>query len=392
MDYPRGTKFGLWGLYYEPQKGKVVPVIRRRVVLPLHKPKFERLSTTIYRQWVNDETELKRLCVRLNDQVSRAEKLHQDVVIKHAYISPELLEEYRNMVSIQVTDQHKAKSEIHYLKSYFLSFFINTLGLKDPLQWHMESDTKWAEYLLSDEVPASASVKKEIVRYANRFMKYLHKKRPKEVPPLQFQPLTKAKLKTVDAERMLAGNFRERKFMPDKDWKIIKKNFSILAPDIEPFILLCYNFGLRRAESLGVTEDNVKKGYLYIEKQLRLIPKKVPQYGPLKGKKPRMMPYWFATPNDAYRWVKQGEKLLMHKDTLSDKWNAFMDKLGMDYDIQDTRHTAITKALRHHNHRDVQLAFGHENIETTMGYAHDDRELDDEVFVPDGLDVGANLH
>ena len=60
-----------------------------------------------------------------------------------------------------------------------------------------------------------------------------------------------------------------------------------------------------------------------------------------------------------------------------------MRKLKFTYDFHALRHTFITKALgAGHTARDVQLAAGHKNIETTMRYAHDHRTMDDEIFTP----------
>ena len=67
-----------------------------------------------------------------------------------------------------------------------------------------------------------------------------------------------------------------------------------------------------------------------------------------------------------------------------------MRELDYDYDFHDIRHTWITKAIRLPNvePRDVQLAAGHKNIETTMGcYLHDDRIFGDEPYVPDFEEV-----
>jgi integrase len=62
-----------------------------------------------------------------------------------------------------------------------------------------------------------------------------------------------------------------------------------------------------------------------------------------------------------------------------------MDELDFNYDFHDLRHTFITKAISAYPPRDVQLAAGHKSIETTMRYAHDNRNLDDEVFNPEEI-------
>ncbi len=61
-----------------------------------------------------------------------------------------------------------------------------------------------------------------------------------------------------------------------------------------------------------------------------------------------------------------------------------MRGLKLDYDIHDIRHSWTTRAVRVKklHIRDVQLAAGHENIETTMGYLQDDRVFEEVPFIP----------
>ena len=294
VTYQAGTRFGAWSLYEEPQKGKLVFVIRRRFVCPGKKPKVERLDRNRYRRWENDPVKLKQLCLRLNYWMNRVATLKKEAAIKHAFISPVFLDEYKEHLITRIPTRRKAVAEHSYLVNYFLHFFITKLKLTDPLEWHEHDETLWATYLATDkDVPKSASVKKTIVRAANRFMLYLHKKRPREVPPLVFDPLTKPKLKKIEADRILAGQKKIRKYMPDKHWALIAEKLPLLAPNLEPFAMLAYHFGLRRAESLGLDLPDVNKTFLFLQKQLEKIPGGNPVYGPLKGREPRKIPYCF---------------------------------------------------------------------------------------------------
>jgi integrase len=73
----------------------------------------------------------------------------------------------------------------------------------------------------------------------------------------------------------------------------------------------------------------------------------------------------------------------MHPDTFYEKWCTYISSLNLSYDLHDLRRTFITKALRLHHPRDVQMAVGHVSLTTTMGYAQDDRDTSDEVFKPE---------
>jgi hypothetical protein len=379
-NYPKGTKFNDWKLKRENQKGAERFIVVRWVRYPDGTATLERLPVAEYRKIRNNELEMRKLVLRLNDRVSREDRAVQAVELRHAFIDTALLDEFREYLLAQIPSRNNATTAYYYLTNYFLNFFINQLKMNDPLQWHEVHETKWAKYLLGPDVPGSAHSKRIIIATANRFMHWLHKKRPTEVPPLEFKPFTRARFKEIEAKRKMKGETRERKVVTDADWKRILVQADA---EIEPFILLCYHYGLRRAESMGLQPADLRRGYLSVERQLVAYTNGTPGYSPLKGRQSRTVPHWFCKPGDAHRWISEALSNLMHPDTFSDRWEQLMKRLALDYDIHDLRHTWVTKAIRVQAPRDVQLAAGHKNIQTTMRYAHDDRELDSEVFEPD---------
>lgn len=355
-----------WSLFKEQNKW----VIRR-----WKDGKYQRLPIAKYKRIRESEAELEELVKRLNAPVDAKAK----VDFKHAFISVPLLETYQEFLANQIPSPEGARQEFSYLRRYFLNYFIGKLDLMNPLDWHKVHETKWASYLLGKDCPAAAKTKRDIVIAANRFMKWLHKQRPEEVPPLEFTPITKAKYKELEARRELDGKVKERGFIPDHDWQKIRKK---LPKDIEPFVLLSYHYGLRRSEVLGLEPGDVKKGHLTVQRQLSAIHPK-PLFKPLKGRSARRVLHWNARAAEAYTWIVEGQRRLSHPSTLTHRWAELMKSLDMSYDFHDLRHTFITKALRDHKARDVQLAAGHRDIRTTMGYAHDDRDLSDEAFIPE---------
>ncbi len=364
-----------WSLFKEDGKW----VIRR-----WEDGKYKRLPLKRYALIRDNPEELRQFLLRLNAE----HRCREAVAFKHAFIDDPLLSEYEEWLLAQIPTARNARCEFKYLKTYFLNYFIGALDLANPLDWHRVHDTKWAKYLLSDEAPSSVQTKRAIVQSANRFMGWLHKRRPAEVPPLVFAPVSKASFKAVQAQRELDDDVRDRKVITDADLEIILKR---AGPDLLPFIQLGLNYGLRRAEALGVAPGDVKKGCLSVERQLVTVTP-APKHGPLKGRSERKVPHWFAKAAQAYKWVDLAKAALVHPDTLSDRWRAFIDallkstdnaNLSQAYDFHDLRHTFITKAMAAQPiPRDVQLAAGHKNIETTMKYAHDVRKLDDEEFKP----------
>lgn len=353
-----------WSLYKEAGKW----VIRR-----WYAGKYERMPVSRYKRIREDEPALRELVKRLNAPIDARSR----VDFKHAFISPALLDEYLEYLVTQIPTESNARTEFGYLKTYFLNFFIGELNLMSPEEWHAVHETKWARYLLSDKAPASAKAKRDIIIAANRFIKWLNRKRPEDRPVGEFKPISKAKYKAIEAQREIDGEIRDRKIVPEKDFaKIISHP---LAASIRSFIFFGYQYGLRRSETLGVSMEDVKRGHLCVERQLE----RLGVFAPLKGRQTRRVPHWFAKPKDAYLNAEAGKKNLIHPRTLSERWTELMQALGMDYDLHDLRHSFITRAVRLHNIRDVQLAAGHKDIRTTMGYLHDDRDLSDEQYLPE---------
>lgn len=356
-----------WSLFKEKLRGRTQWVIRR-----WHAGRNERLPLSKYRRIREDPAALEELVKRLNAPITCKEK----VEFKHAFISPTLLDEYMRYLTAQIPSISGARQEFSALRRHFLNYFIGKLDLMNPLDWHRVHETQWAEYLLSKAAPRAAKTKRDIVIAANRFMSWLHKQRPEEVPPLEFKPLSKAKYRDIEANRELKKEVKERRMITPHDWKVIE--IRLKKSDIRPFVYLSYYYGLRRAETLGVQPGDTKQGYLSIVRQLSAID----LHKPLKGKEARRVPHWFASPQISYQLVEEACAAQMNPSTLTHKWATLMDKLNLNYDFHDLRHTFITRAIRLHPARDVQLAAGHKDIRTTMGYAHDDRTMDDEEYRP----------
>lgn len=334
-----------WSLYKESGRW----VIRR-----WERKKYARLPVKHYRHFTT-EADIKAFVHRLNAPFRTAER----VAIRHAFISPDLQDEYRELLLTQIPTERDAHTQFNYLHEHFLKYFIEKLGLSDPKAWYAVHKTQWAAYLLG--LGKSVSTLRKIIQEANRFIEWLAEKRPGELTAMRFKPLSRAKMKQLSATAKL--NDRAH-FIKDAEWVRLKVKL--------PAAQLCYLFGLRRSEALALKLEDVRKDYLRVERQQSSIS----QVGALKGRKNRKVPYWFSSPDEAYQLIKA--LVPMSADTLGDEWALVTKK----YKLHDLRHTFITRALRNHSARDVQLAVGHENLATTMKYAHDDRDFGDEIWVP----------
>lgn len=328
--------------------------------------KYKRLPIAQYKRIRDNPEALAELVSRLNYQVDKEERAKETVQFKHAFISPSLIEQYREFLLAQVPTERDAQREFRALIKHTLNYFVGKLSLANPLEWHECHKTKWAEYLKA--LPLAPATLRGLVQGTNRFAHWLHEKRPSEVPPLKFEPLSKATFKQLEAQYELDGDRIERRFVTAEEWDALK-----LPAHIEAAATLCYLYGLRRSEALALEARDVRRGYLSVERQLKAIGKP----GVLKGRMFRKTPHWFGSPERAAALISKLEPI--HPDTFGDD---FTEATGGAFTLHDLRHTFITRAVRAQNVRDVMLAVGHANIETTMGYLKDDRSLDDEVWRP----------
>ncbi len=295
---------------------------------------------------------LEAFCERLNGRANR--KALQAIKTRLAFLPVELLEDFRLRLRAEIPTEKDANYHYKNLHRYFLSFFVDTLGLQDPITWK-EQEYKWGEWLINQFSPATM---RGVIQVANRFMEFLHERLPREISKIEFKPISRAKFKELKARREMEATWRNK--------LVAQEQILELPEELQAACLLGLYYGLRRAEILGLTLMDVRHGYLGVTRQ----------YGdkPLKGRAKRQTPHWFCTPAKAHQLISA--LVPMHPDTLGRRVKQY----GIE--MHDLRRTFITKALDVATPKAVMLAVGHSNIETTMAYLQDDRELNDTIFDP----------
>lgn len=338
-------------------------------------------------------SDLDAFLTRLNGEREvlrkRAEEAYK---IQHTFITQEVQDAFSAFIETSVPSRREASQIINIVNKRFLHFFINQLGLTDPMDWK-EEQLIWGRALLNkpknekqrifkgaNYVPSNSTIKLHIIS-ANRFMAWLHERNPRLFPLIKFQPISPASLRLHEASRKLDSKEVEGigQFIPEADWARIKKEVD---PRIKSFLVVAYELGLRRSETLGVQLEDVRQGHFYLQRKLVSYSGGQAEFAPPKSRKPRKIPYWFTTAKEIYRIIETIEDR-MHPDTLTDLFNQEMRRLKMSYGLHDFRRTFITRALRLHAPIDVQRAAGHSSLTTTMRYVMDDRDLSDAPFIPE---------
>lgn len=417
------TKYGQF--YWTREKTDFC--IRREITLYDGRQLSERLPKKIYEKDIEGLEDpqdiintLTRICKQQNiKHFGRGyeEKLAMRTLLdNNPWITTKLRKDFEKMVYAQRKNPKDGKYVYDLLETKFLKFFLDLKKIKDPNEW-ASAQHQWGQTLFNrpssdryriweekDYVPSKKTIL-TIVQIANQFMDYLKLTNPKEFGTLaHLVPFTRSQMEDHEANRKFSGDFKEGYFVSDEDWEAIAELLQddsfideyLKGYDIWPFVKLCYDYGLRRSESLGLKLDDVRRECLSVERQLNTVNDGKPVLQITKGKMKRLTPHWHTTAKSTYNLINnygKGKCQLVHPDTLTEKWKVAIDylirtgKIEKDYDIHDLRRTFITKSLRDHEPLDVSQATGHKNIATTMMYIRDDRDLATARYIPDDADV-----
>jgi integrase len=362
--------------------------IRRWVLYSDDSRKLERLPIEQYRKFRDDMTKLTDLCTRLNYREIEEENAKKAWKVRSAFVDNKLLYEgFKKYMISRADDEKYAGKCAGNVKKWFLDYWYKQKKF-DYLHWHKPaSQSELADWWLSEHDGELISFKtiKTSIHNLNHFFKFLHQESEGEIPELKFTfpTLTTSRIKKHEWSRKKSlGSKAERRsgqYISNDEFKMIIKN----APrEIKSCIYLSYYFGLRRSECLAITKDNLRKGYLYLEKQLKSYDGTKAEYGPLKSRDARKVPHWHKHSMESILNAIE-EVELMHPSTLTERWITLMAELNLNYTFHSLRNTFISNAFRDgRNASDIQLAAGHSDLRTTMGYQRDYREMDDEVWTP----------
>lgn len=366
-------KIGSWGPYLLLGDGRIRRCRRNQIKTKNNKIKtqlnWQSLPAEQYKQLTNNEIEslLRRLNAEHSAQIE-FEKKQESLSHISAFWNPRLLEAFDNDVRRTTTRASYQRIQRRYLEKYVLPYFIILKKITDPKLWH-RLEASWGEWLLDKGLSANYILK--INNALTRYFRIL-KKNINDFPRLEsLEPLGTAKIKD------LKSNDKLGQYIPEEHITLIKSNIS---EDIKHLFLLTLAFGLRKREVFGLTTSHLLIDYLKVERQYMPSKDEVKdKFVKLKSKEIRYTPYWFITPSEALELISKIK--LIHPDTFAKKFELEMKSLGFSYRLHDLRRTFITNALKIHHWTDVSKAVGHKNVNTTMLYLQDDRQVKERLFI-----------
>lgn len=391
--YPKGSTVTAWFLEWNRT---TKPRIRRQIKTPEGVRMVETYPQKKYVNILDNKDELEDFVIRLNGLDPRVERIKNRLEFEHAYIGRDFLDEYRDVyLRSFITDERESTKLALYLERYALNYFVGRCGLANPLDWKRQ-EARWGLALVGknpkgdpnvfdDGKVRSTKVLKLIVYELNRFLRFLHTKHP-DIPPIMFEPFSKAIRKEHEARREMTGKIRKSKFITEAHWKVIETN---LPAEWGCLVKLCYLYGLRRNEAYGLQSKDLKKGFLSIERQLNTNINDNRTFKPLKSRFARKTPHWFSSPAVTHELIQQIERLTYNSDHISHMFVELMARLELPkYTIHDLRRTFITNCVRKGiDKEELRLAVGHVDGSTTYKYyVMDARDLDGEEWVPEEID------
>jgi integrase len=262
---------------------------------------------------------------------------------------------------------------MNYLRKYTFEYFVLTKKQPDPKHWpRLQND--WGVWLIDDQKLGHSSIL-QIIFNANRFLRFLREVAyPGEVENIKLTPISRNKLKLLKA-----NSVDDRyKFITAEKYEKIEKAFKADHKHLLPVLRLCYHFGLRISETLGLRQDDVYEDTLSIQRQGKSFSAGKVSTKQLKSLEKREVPYWFASPDDAYEWISSMP--MLNPTTLNRKMNAALK--SFKHESHDLRRSFITRALRQQHWRDVMRAAGHKDIETTLRYDQPLTKTEKKLFKP----------
>lgn len=357
-----------WSRWYLVREQGAPKIKRSRQVNG--KTTWQRYPAAKYKKLPGQEIEA--LVRRLNTTYEIERRLAEERYnFDHAYINKNSLELFETHLKKNAEDRGHVGTTMTRLKVYVFDYFVNKCQLPDPSRWHLKEDS-WGTWLLNKDL--SPTVIRKIVATANRFTQFLVDRVYPEMQAARIlEPVGANVLREMSA-KLVKEKSRKTKYIKEAVFNQILEKAAQEDPEILPNIKLCYSFGLRISETLGLSREKLLKESLLVDEQ---------GDGVVNGKQTkrstksfsRRVPYWNMSAKEAWQLIQAIKP--MHHNTLIKRVNWLLADFG--HTSHDFRRTFITNSFRKAHWKDVMKAAGHRDVRTTFLYDQDDRGLSEEL-------------
>ncbi len=381
-----------WNTYKEKDNSdNPITTIKRFIKFKNGRTTWQRLKREFYRDYLYSQKELKNLCIYLNGLDPAEVKAGIKYEYKTSFVSKQDIFKFWQQIRSEFVNQDKKDINNRYqnMIRYGLEWFQRQTA--KPNSWKA-LDKKWGIALLNTDLNMKAKYrifpegelrsKNTIVRVIwmmNKFMIYLNEKHPHKYPLIEFNPITKSQFAGHLKQRKTRNMVTKRCHIPDDKWAVIRDRLRI-DPHLK-ILELCYEFGLRRSEALGLNVDkNMFSDNLLIKDQLdkidyengnNLIMK------PTKTGEDRRIPYQHSINSIPIAMIVEilDTAQIKSPNQTTKRWRELMNDLGYDYDIHDCRWSYCRYVVSNHSLKTAMEYTGHKSIETLNGYLQSVDEL-----------------
>lgn len=267
----------------------------------------------------------------------------------------ELCQKYADIYKNQRSFNRSKRSHLENFKAYFgRSRLISTIGRHDIVSY----------FAYLQEKPVSLSktgriVKRRSPAAVNREMSCLRHLFSEAV---SWGMLEKSPFSGGKSLRLKENNARLR-FLTDAE---IKRLLDACPDHLRPIVACAVLTGMRRGEILGLCWDQIRNGFIYLQKTKTNEARQIPISEPLA----RLLEELRAKAGSSkHVFTYQGRAIV---DNFKHSFRTALEKAGIsDLHFHDLRHTFASQVLLHGGTlKDVQELLGHKKIEMTMRYAH----------------------
>lgn len=370
-------------------------VIRRDVYLKNGKLKQERYPHIEYKKFDKDELKIQEFLNKLNYRILKEEKRKKNWDIQTSFLDTSLTgDAFYKYIFENTESETYSQAVVGRVKRYFVDFFTAKKDY-DYIQWQtLKSQRMLVNHLLKKELAIKTIL--TIRQNINQFYRFLHEESEGEIDlySVTFPSLKNIIKKKHEVKRKKENKFKDRR-LSGQDYisedvfeKIIKrckngfknKHFPEWADPkkILPNIWLSYNFGLRRAETISVELDDIKKDFLKVSRQQ----KNIRETKSLKHiQESREVPHFYYGPTELVKTATVINSIItMHPATLTRVWGYLMEDMGLSFTYHNLRNSFCSNLFRDMNKldispTDIQFAMGHLDIRTSMKYLRNYQKL-----------------
>ncbi len=294
-----------------------------------------------------------------------AEGRYLDIKKEYKTTLKELIKKYEENFNSQVSFKSWKKLCLSNFKAYFGEYrLLSTIKYVDIETYQSQLKQKITH---KGTVRTVAAVNREISCLHHLFAK------GKEWEFVEENPFNKGK------SIIMKENNQRTRYLSHEE---IQKLLNASPEHLKNIIICALNTGMRRGEILGLTWDQIRNGFIYLQKTKTNEPRQIPindtlseLFQTLRRENPGLKHVFTYNGNKPARHLKTVCLVMDNDNQINNIKHSFqtaLKKSGIDNcRLHDLRHTFASHLLMNGaSIKDIQELLGHKTMQMTLRYAH----------------------